>query len=407
MNSSYNVEKIRGDFPILKREIRGKPLVYLDNAASSLKPIQVIDRMSNYYRMESSNVHRGAHYLSSQGTIAYEGARETIAHFLHARSAAEIIFTRGTTEGINLVAQTYGRQNVGEGDEILISELEHHSNIVPWQMLAQEKKAHLKIIPVTDRGEIDFEAYLKLLSNRTKLVALNWCSNTLGTITPIKKFIAAAHQRDIKVLVDAAQGVSSLITDVQELDCDFLVFSGHKIFAPYGIGVLYGKAELLEAMPPYQGGGSMIANVSFENTTYAQAPQKFEAGTPSIADAIGLASAIDYLLAIGLKAAEEYEQKLLTYATQKLKEIPGLKIIGEAADKIAVISFVIDGIHASDLGSLIDNEGIAIRTGHHCTQPLMKRFKVPATARASFSIYNTPAEIDFLQKSLIKAKEFF
>jgi cysteine desulfurase/selenocysteine lyase len=405
--SSYPIEKIRADFPILKREIYGKPLIYLDNAASTLKPKQVIDRISTYYKMESSNVHRGAHYLSAQGTVAYEGARETIRRFIGAESASEVIFTRGTTESINLVAQTYGRRFLLPGDEIIISELEHHSNIVPWQMIAEERAAEIKVIPVSDSGELDFEAFQKLLSKKTKLVAIAWASNTLGTITDVKKFIAGAHDVGAKVLIDAAQAVSSLKTDVREMDCDFLAFSGHKIFGPYGIGVLYGKAELLDIMPPYQGGGSMIADVTFAKTTFASAPQKFEAGTPSIADAIALATALDYLSAIGLESVAAYEHELLQYATRELKDIPGLRIIGEALEKAAILSFVLDGIHPSDIGSLIDNEGVAVRTGHHCTQPLMRRYGIPATVRASFSIYNTLQEVDRLKETLIKAKGFF
>ncbi len=407
MSQGYNVEKIRQDFPILSREVYGKPLVYLDNAASTLKPIQVIDRLSDYYEFESSNVHRGAHFLSSEGTVAFERARDLTRDFLKAKDSAEIIFTRGTTESINLVAQTYGRKFFQAGDEIILSELEHHSNIVPWQMIAEERGCLIKVIHVTDSGEIDFNHFQQLLSAKTKMVALSWCSNTLGTITPIEKFIAAAHQAGAKILIDAAQAVSHLPVDVQKLDCDFLAFSGHKIFAPYGIGVLYGKAELLDMMPPYQGGGSMIRDVTFTKTTYLGSPQKFEAGTPAIADALGLAAALEYLQVIGMEESAAHEQDLLHYATAQLKTIPGLRIIGEAPHKTSIISFVIAGAHPSDIGSLIDREGVAIRTGHHCTQPLMKRFGITATARASFSIYNTRQEIDILVKSLLKAKEFF
>lgn len=401
------MKNIRAEFPILERKIRGEKLVYLDNAASTLKPLSVINRISDYYRNESSNVHRGAHYLSAEGTVAYEAARDTVRSFVNAKSSSEIIFTRGTTESINLVAQTYGRANLKTGDEIIISELEHHSNIVPWQMIAEEKGAKLRVIPVTDAGDFDFSVYKNTLSSKTKIVAISWASNTLGTILPVKEIVDAAHKVGAKVLIDAAQSVSHLVTDVQLIDCDFLAFSGHKIFGPYGIGVLYGKLELLEAMPPYQGGGSMISEVTFEKTTYASSPQRFEAGTPSIADALGLAAAIDFLNKIGFDQIQSHGEEILKHATTKLSAIKGLKVIGTSANKVPILSFVIDGIHPSDLGSIIDHKGIAIRTGHHCTQPLMKRFGIPATARASFSIYNTLEEVDFLERSLIQAKEFF
>lgn len=402
-----DVQKIRADFPILRREVHGKPLVYLDNAASTLKPIQVIERMSRYYSHETSNVHRGAHFLAEQGTIAYEGARETVRAFINARSASEVVFTRGATEAINLVAMSYGRRFLQEGDEIILSQLEHHSNIVPWQLLAEERGCTIRVIAVTDAGEIDYQDYLRLLNKRTKLVSLAWVSNTLGTITPVHKFIQAAHEVGAKVMVDAAQGVSQLVTDVQAMDCDFLALSGHKVFGPYGIGILYGRAELLEAMPPYQGGGSMISEVSFTKTSYLPPPQRFEAGTPAISGAIGLAAALDYLKQLDLIKIEAYDQRLLSYATERLRRIPGLRIIGEAPQKGAILSFIMDGIHPSDIGHLIDHEGIAIRTGHHCTQPLMQRFGIPATARASFSMYNTFAEIDALENALLKVKEFF
>lgn len=405
--SQFDIKKIRSDFPILERKIRGESLVYLDNAASTLKPLSVINRIADYYRNESSNVHRGAHYLSAEGTVAYESARETVKTFVNAKESAEIVFTRGTTESINLVAQTYGRANLKAGDEIIISELEHHSNIVPWQMIAEEKGAILRVIPVSDAGDFDFNVYKSTLSKKTKIVAVSWASNTLGTILPVAEIIKAAHEVGAKVLIDAAQAVSHLVTDVQSLDCDFLAFSGHKIFGPYGIGILYGKLELLEAMPPYQGGGSMIAEVTFEKTTFAAPPQRFEAGTPAIADALGLATALDYLQKIGFDSINAHADQLLKHATEKLSEINGLKIIGTSDNKVPILSFVIEGIHPSDLGSIIDHKGIAIRTGHHCTQPLMKRYGIPATARASFSIYNTLEEVDFLQRSLIQAKEFF
>ncbi len=406
-NGVLDIQKIRGDFPNLTRLIHGKPLIYLDNAASSLKPRQVSDRIARYYNSEVSNVHRGAHFLAEQGTVAYEGARETVRNFIKAPSASEIVFTRGTTEAINVVAQSYGRKYLQTGDEILLSQLEHHSNIVPWQLIAEEKGCVIKVIPVNDLGEIDYHAYLELLSPRTQVVSLAWVSNALGTVTPVEKFIRAAHDVGAKVLIDAAQGVPHLPLDVMAMDCDFLAFSGHKVYGPYGIGVLYGKAELLEMMPPYQGGGSMIADVTFEKSTYAAPPTRFEAGTPAISGALGLAAALEYVQKIGFDAIVEHDQKLLKYATSQLKAIPGLRIVGEAPQKSAIVSFVMDGIHPSDIGSLIDHEGIAIRAGHHCAQPLMKRFGIPATARASFAIYNTESEIDALQKALVKVKEFF
>jgi cysteine desulfurase/selenocysteine lyase len=407
MADGLNIGKIRADFPILEREIRGKPLVYLDNAASTLKPYQVIDRISQYYRNETSNVHRGAHFLAEQGTIAFESARETVRAFLNAKSAHEIIFTRGTTESINLVAQSFGRAFFKKGDEIILSELEHHSNIVPWQMIAAEMGCLIKVIPITDAGEMDFAKFQALLSPRTKMVAIAWVSNALGTITDVKKFIAAAHRVGAKVLIDAAQGVAQLKTDVQEMDCDFLAFSGHKIFGPYGIGALYAKAEHLEAMPPYQSGGSMISEVTWEKTTWAAVPHKFEAGTPNISGAVGLEVALKYFMNLGFDAILQHENELLQYATRELRSVPGLKIIGEAAHKVAIVSFLMEGAHPSDIGALVDQQGVAIRAGHHCCQPLMRRLGIPATARASFSIYNTKKDVDVLTASLIKAKEFF
>ena len=405
--SDYNVEKIRSDFPILARDVRGRRLVYLDNAASTLKPIHVIERMNQYYRHETSNVHRGAHYLAEQGTVFYEGARATVRKFINAPTANEIIFTRGTTESVNLVAQAFGGTFFESGDEIILSELEHHSNIVPWQMIAAKKGCSIKVIPVTDAGELDYEAYLKLLTPRTKMVSISWVSNALGTITPVEKFIKAAHDQGAKVMIDAAQGVSNQVTDVQKMDCDFLAFSGHKVFGPYGIGVLFGKAEHLEAMEPYQGGGSMISEVTWEKTTWAAVPHKFEAGTPAISGAVGLDAALQYLMSIGIEEAAAYDHSLLEKATRELKEIPGLRIYGQAPQKSAILSFTIDGAHPSDIGALIDQQGVAIRAGHHCCQPLMRRYGIPATARASFSIYNTLEEVDVLKQSLIKAKEFF
>ncbi len=401
------IDKIRGDFPLLGRSVRGKPLVYLDNAASTLKPIHVIDRITQYYREESSNVHRGAHYLSEQGTIAYESARETVREFIGAAQASEVVFTRGTTESINLVAQSFGRQFLQAGDEIILSELEHHSNIVPWQMMANERGAKIKVAPVTDQGEIDFKRFTELLSKKTKIVALAWCSNALGTITDVARFIQAAHDAGAKVLLDAAQSVAQMPTDVQALNCDFLAFSGHKVFGPYGIGVLYGKGELLEQMPPYQGGGSMISQVTWEKTTWASVPHKFEAGTPAIADALGLAEALKYVRDLGFDWIQNHERDLLKYATETLNSIEGLRIIGEAKHKAPIVSFIMDGAHPSDVGALVDQQGVAVRAGHHCCQPLMLRFGIPATTRASFSIYNTRQEVDMLKQSLIKAKEFF
>ncbi len=407
MNVEFDVQKIRQDFPTLAVPIYDKPLSYLDNAASTLRPNQVIDRVGNYYRYEASNVHRGAHFLSSQGTSFYETARQTVRDFIGARSLGEVIFTRGTTESINLVAQAWGRKNLNEGDEIILSEMEHHSNIVPWQLIAEERRAKIQVIPVTDVGELDLDAYQKLLNSKTKIVAVSFCSNALGTINPVKRIVELAHACGALVLLDAAQAVTQTPIDVQTIDCDFLAFSGHKIFAPYGIGVLYGKETLLEQMPPYQSGGSMIGSVSFEKTTFANLPQKFEAGTPSVSGAIGLGSAIEYFLNIGVAKAGAYKHQLLETATRKMQEIEGLRIIGTAKAKAPIVSFVIEGIHPSDLGSVLDREGVAIRTGHHCTQPLMKRFGVSSTARASFSFYNTAEEIDRLVAGIHKAREFF
>jgi cysteine desulfurase/selenocysteine lyase len=405
--SSYPIERIRKDFPQLSREVRGKTLVYLDNGASTLKPTSVIERIGKYYRGEASNVHRGAHYLSEQGTIAYEGARETVRRFINAPLASEIVFTRGTTESINLVASSWGEQFLKSGDEIILTELEHHSNIVPWQMIAEKKGALIKVVPINEAGDLDFEKFAQLLSTRTKMVSLTWCSNVLGTIVPIERFVEAAHRVGAKVMVDAAQGVSSLVTDVQKMECDFLAFSSHKIFGPYGIGILFGRAELLDSMPPYQGGGSMIANVTWEKTTWADVPHKFEAGTPSIADAIGLGTAIEYVEELGLAAIHKYEQEILTYAISELQKVPGLRVHGDAEQKAAIVSFTTQGAHASDVGALLDQQGVAIRAGHHCCQPLMRKLGVPATARASFSIYNTKQEVDVLFESLLKAREFF
>lgn len=404
---SFNVTKIRKDFPNLSITVHGKPLVYLDNAATTLKPNAVVEAMNNHYRTGVSNVHRGVHFLSEHATLAFEGAREKVRKFLNARKSQEIIFTRGSTESINLVAQSYGRQFIKSGDEIIISHMEHHSNIVPWQILCQQTGAVLKVVPINDAGEFIFDEYVKLLSPKTKLVSVVYVSNSLGTVNPVEKIIATAHQQGAKVLLDAAQAVTYKSIDVQALDCDFLVFSGHKIFGPTGVGVLYGKENLLEQMPPYQGGGDMIKSVSFTGTTYNALPYKFEAGTPAIAEVIGLGAAIDYVQSIGLEAMDKHKKDLLEYGSKVLSSIDGLRLIGTAKEKTAILSFVLGDIHPHDLGTIVDEQGVAIRTGHHCTQPVMERFKVPATARASLAFYNTKEELDVLGKAIDKAKEIF
>jgi cysteine desulfurase / selenocysteine lyase len=403
----YDVAAIRDDFPILHRRVRGKQLVYLDNAATTQKPQQVIDRIVRYYTDENSNVHRGVHYLSEVATAAYEGARVTIQRFLNARDVKEIVFTRGTTEGINLVAQTWGRTNVNAGDEVLITAIEHHSNIVPWQMLCAERGATLRVAPVNDAGEIVVDEFARLLSARTKLVAFGHASNALGTINPVRQLTKLAHDAGAVVLIDGAQGVPHIPVDVQEIGCDFYAFSGHKVYGPTGIGALYGREALLEVMPPWQGGGDMILSVSFEKTTYNALPYKFEAGTPNIAGAIGLAAALDYVASLGPDLIAAHEHDLLLYATARLQEIDGLRVIGTARQKAAVISFTLEGVHPHDIGTILDQEGIAIRTGHHCAQPLMMRFNVPATGRASFGLYNTRAEADALVDGLRKVVEVF
>ncbi len=405
--TSFDVEKLRKDFPILASRVHGKPLVYLDNAATTQKPKAVLDAIQNYYLSENSNVHRGVHSLSEKATKSYEGARETVRKFLNAASTKEIIFTRGTTESINLVASSFGRANLKEGDEILISAIEHHSNIVPWQMLCEEKKAKLRVIPVNDAGELVISEYEKLLNAKTKLVAIAHISNALGTVNPVKAMIEAAHRQKIPVLLDGAQAAPHTRVDVQALDCDFFAFSSHKIYGPTGIGVLYAKEKHLQSMPPYQGGGDMIRSVTFEKTLYNELPYKFEAGTPDISGAIGLAAAIDYVNSIGIEKIAAYETTLLDYATEKLGEIPGLKIMGQAREKASVLSFVLEGIHPHDIGTILDQEGIAIRTGHHCAQPTMERFGIPATARASFAFYNTKEEIDRLVEGIHKVKAMF
>jgi cysteine desulfurase/selenocysteine lyase len=402
-----NVARIREDFPIFAQRVHGKPLVYLDNAATSQKPQAVIDSLARYYSSQNANIHRGVHTLSELATYEYEKARGKIKLFLNASDSREIIFVRGATEGINLVAQSYGRKFIKAGDEIIISAMEHHSNIVPWQMLCEQVGAVLRVIPMNDDGELLMDEYDKLLSSKTKFVSVVYLSNSLGTINPVKEIIKRAHKRGIPVLIDGAQSTSHLSVDVQDLDCDFYVFSGHKVFGPTGIGVLYGKTALLDAMPPYQGGGDMISSVTFEKTTYNALPYKFEAGTPNIAGAIALGVAIDYVRAIGLDAIAAYERELVNYATERLSAIDGIRIIGTAKEKSSVVSFVMKNIHAHDIGTIVDQEGIAIRTGHHCTQPVMKRFGIPATARASFAFYNTTQEIDALVKALAKVKEIF
>ena len=395
----------RHHFPLLRQRVNGKPLVYFDNAATSQKPQVVIDTLMRYYEEENSNIHRGVHYLSERATQAYEAARVKVQHFLNAAHHREIIFVRGTTEGINLVSSTYGPMKVGPGDEILISTMEHHSNIVPWQILCQKTGGLLRIIPINDAGEIILEEYEKLLTPRTKIVALTHVSNALGTINPVRKMIDLAHAQGIPVLIDGAQAVPHMKVDVRELDADFYTFSAHKMFGPTGVGILYGKTKLLDAMPPYQGGGDMIKSVTFEKTIYNDLPYKFEAGTPSIAGGIGLGAAIDYMNELDMAGVAAFEQELLSYATRLVGEIPGLRIIGTAREKAGVLSFVIEGIHPHDIGTILDDEGIAIRTGHHCAQPVMQRFGVPATARASFAFYNTKEEIDVFIGALRKVIE--
>ena len=403
----YPVEKIRADFPILQKLIHGKPLCYLDNAATTQKPTAVIDALTEYYSSMNANIHRAVHRLSEISTRSFEEARIKIKNFINAASEKEIIFTKGTTDSINLVATIFGRNVLKEGDEIIISGMEHHSNIVPWQFLREEKKIKINIIPLNDKGEIIFDEFEKLISEKTKLISVVYVSNSLGTVNPVKDIINTAHKHNVPVLIDAAQAIQHLKIDVRELDCDFLAFSGHKIYGPTGIGILYGKQNLLEALPPYQGGGDMISKVTFEETTFNELPYKFEAGTSNIADAIGLGVAVDYVSKIGIEAISAHESGLLEYATGRLSEVPGLKIIGNAANKCSVISFVFDNIHPHDVGTFLDFEGVAVRTGHHCTQPVMIRYNIPATTRASFSLYNTKEEIDTLYNGLIKIIEVF
>ncbi|MCE3286286.1 MAG: cysteine sulfinate desulfinase [Steroidobacteraceae bacterium] len=404
-HADLDVATIRREFPVLERTVHGKHLAYLDNAASSQRPRAVIDAMSGYYETTHANVHRGVHTLSQEATDSFEGAREKVRRFINARSMKEIVFVRGTTEAVNLVAQSFGRPRFGPGDEILISWLEHHANIVPWQLLCEQTGATLKVAPITLRGEVDYDAFTALLSPRTKLVALAHVSNALGTIVPVRRFIQAAKARGVPVLLDGAQAVPHLEVDVQALDCDFYAFSSHKMCGPTGIGVLYGREALLREMPPWQGGGDMILAVAFEKTLYNDLPWKFEAGTPAIAEAIGLGAAIDYLEALGMERIAAAEHELLEYATARVQEVPGVRLVGTAPEKAAVVSFTLEHVHPHDLGTILDHEGVAIRTGHHCAMPVMDFFNVPATARASFAFYNTRAEVDQLVAALHTARE--
>ena len=410
--SGFDVQKVRNDFPVLSQKVYpavngtgGKPLIYFDNAATSQKPQVVIDALVNYYSSYNANIHRGVHYLSQKASKAFDDVRVNIQQFINAKSNREIVFTRGTTESINLVASTYGKKNIFPGDEIIISAMEHHSNIVPWQMLCQEKKAVLKVIPMNDKGELTPDDFIRLLSSKTKFVSLVHTSNSLGTINPVKEIIRKSHQHNVPVLIDGAQAIVHEVIDVQDLDCDFFAFSGHKMFGPTGIGCLYGKLNLLEEMPPYQGGGEMIHSVSFAKTTYNEVPFKFEAGTPNIADVIAWGAAIDYISSLDRKIISEYEQELLFYASEKLNEIEGVRLIGTANEKACVVSFVIDGLNALDVGMYLDTLGIAVRTGHHCTEPVMNHFNIPGTIRASFMFYNTKEEIDSMIEGVVKAIE--
>jgi cysteine desulfurase/selenocysteine lyase len=403
----FDLERVRGEFPILRQRVHGRPLVYLDNAATAQKPQSVIDAVSRFYSRENSNIHRGVHYLSEQATIAYDEVRIKTARFLNARAAREVIFTRGTTDGINLVAQSYGRTQLKAGDEILITGMEHHSNIVPWQLLCQQIGAVLRSAPLDEKGELDVDGFQSLLTDRTRLVAVVHLSNALGTINPIKRLIGLAHARGVPVLIDGAQSAPHIPVDVQDLDCDFFAFSGHKLFGPTGVGVLYGRESLLELMPPYQGGGGMIDTVTLEGSSWAPLPAKFEAGTPMIAQVMGLGAALDYVGSVGLSAITAWEYQLLTYATELLSSIGGIRIIGTARHKASVLSFVQDDVHPHDIGTVLDNAGVAIRAGHHCAQPVMQHFGVPATARASFAFYNTMAEVDALGEALQTVKRMF
>jgi len=407
VRTHFDVMRVREEFPVLKQMIHGHPLVYLDSAATAQKPFAVIDAIRRFHEVDCANIHRGVHELSQRSTAAYEGTRARAKSYLNASREEELIFVRGTTEGINLVAGSWGRKNVRPGDEIIISELEHHSNIVPWQMLCEEKGATLRYIPIDDRGDLILEEYEKLLNLRTRMVAVSHVSNALGTVNPVKRIIEMAHRTGALALIDGAQAVPHMQVDVTDLDADFYAFSGHKIFGPTGIGILYGKSKLLNAMPPYQGGGDMIRTVTLEKTTYNDLPYKFEAGTPNIAGGIGLGAAFEYVAGIGLENIAAWEQELLVYGTHLLEDIPGVRIIGTATEKASVLSFVMEGIHPHDIGTLLDRRGIAVRTGHHCAQPVMDRFKIPATTRASLAFYNTTAELDQLAAGLRKVKEMF
>jgi cysteine desulfurase/selenocysteine lyase len=405
--SGLDVAKVRADFPILSQEVRGRPLVYLDSAASAQKPQAVIDAISRFYTHDNANVHRGVHTLSERATAAFEGAREKVARFLHAREDKEIVFVRGTTEAINLVVQTFGRKNVGPGDEVLITALEHHANIVPWQMLCEQVGARLKQVPVDAHGDLVLDRLDELLTPRTRILAVTHVSNALGTVVPVKELIRRAHAKGIPVLVDGAQAVTHFSVDVVDLDCDFYAFSGHKLFGPMGIGVLYGKKERLESMPPYQGGGDMILSVTLEKTIYNRVPFRFEAGTPDVAGAVGLGAAIDYLERVGMQHIAAHDRQLLAYAEQSLGRVPGLRILGQGRERSGVVSFVMEDIHPHDVGTILDREGVAVRTGHHCAQPLMQCFGVAATVRASLALYNTPEDVDALVRGLEKVREVF
>ena len=404
---ALDLDRLRQDFPILSQRVRGKPLVYLDNAATSQKPRRVIEAVSRFYACENANIHRGVHYLSEQATLAYEAVRGRVARHLNASMAAEVVFTRGTTEGINLVAQSWARSRLRAGDEILITEMEHHSNIVPWHLVAGQTGAVVRAVPVTDVGELDLAAFDRLLTDRTRILALTHVSNALGTINPVRWMVSRARERDVVTIVDAAQSVPHLPVDVQSLGCDFLAFSGHKLLGPTGVGVLYGRAERLEAMAPWQGGGDMIETVTLERSTFAPPPARFEAGTPMIAEVIGLGAALEYLEEVGHAAIGAWEEELLGYATERVRELDGVRLIGTAREKAAVLSFVVEGVHPHDVGAVLDDDGIAIRAGHHCAQPLMRRFGVPATARASFAFYNTRGEVDALVRGLRRVRSVF
>ena len=405
--SELDVIRVRQDFPILQRTVRDKPLVYLDSAATTQKPKQVLDVLANYYAQQNANIHRGVYVLSAEATAAYDEARRKVQHFVNARSAQEVIFTRNSTESINLVAHSFGRENVGPGDEVLITHMEHHANIVPWQLLCERSGARLRVAPINDQGELLMDEFAQCLNARTKLVAIVHLSNSLGTINPVSEVIQLAHQQDVPVLIDGSQAAYHMPIDVQSLDCDFYVFTGHKLYGPTGIGVLYGREKLLDSMPPFLGGGDMIRSVTFDKTTYADLPDKFEAGTPHIAGAVGLGAAVDYLTAVGFDKISNHESQLLEYGTAALSEIPGLQLIGTARNKASILSFVLEGAHPHDIGTIVDMEGVSIRTGHHCTQPLMDRFGIPATARASIAMYNTRQEIDQLVRALHRVREMF